>query len=143
MGEENRVARSTDLMKNMSDDSLVKILTQVDLLDVASRLGNGNPANGLDCVMDWSNTLSLGEQQRLAFARILTNRPRLIILDESTSALDVESEEKMYGILKDLGSSVSYVSVGHRPTLLVHHDRRLRLDRSNSTYSLEDIEPNE
>ena len=73
-------------------------------------------------MLDWSNTLSLGEQQRLAFGRLITNRPRLVVLDESTSALDVAAEKNMYSLLKDLsgegGAALTYVLVGHYPTLL-------------------------
>ena len=86
-------------------------------------------------MLDWSNTLSLGEQQRLAFGRLLINRPKLVVLDESTSALDVVAEEKMYKLLMDISSSsdttkgggLTFVSVGHRPTLLAHHDIKLSL----------------
>ena len=85
-------------------------------------------------VADWSNILSLGEQQRLAFARVLVNRPRLVIMDEATSALDVASENKVFALLRNLaeeqrhsGLPMTYVSVGHRPTLLRHHDVKLLL----------------
>ena len=53
-------------------------------------------ASGLDAVRDWSDELSLGEQQRLAFARVLVRRPTLAILDEATSALDLRTEAAMY-----------------------------------------------
>lgn len=70
--------------------------------------------------------LSLGEQQRLAFARILISKPKLVVCDESTSALDSGNETLMYGILAELG--VTCVSVGNRPSLLAFHDRVLRLE---------------
>jgi len=75
--------------------------------------------------VDWSNVLSLGEQQRLAFARVLIHRPKLVIVDEATSAMDVSAEERMYGLMKDM----TYVSVGHRPTLLKYHKKRLQLQK--------------
>eukprot|EP00746_Dinoflagellata_sp_MGD_P134268 gnl/MRDRNA2_/MRDRNA2_68097_c0_seq1.p1 gnl/MRDRNA2_/MRDRNA2_68097_c0~~gnl/MRDRNA2_/MRDRNA2_68097_c0_seq1.p1 ORF type:complete len:102 (+),score=17.24 gnl/MRDRNA2_/MRDRNA2_68097_c0_seq1:117-422(+) len=76
--------------------------------------------------------LSLGEQQRLAFGRLLINRPSLAILDEATSALDVESEAKMYKLLQEMenesNARFTYISVGHRPSLLHYHNLRLRLN---------------
>ena len=117
-----------------TDQELLEILEAVDLTEIASRAGRGDPLSGLDCVMDWSNTLSLGEQQRLSFGRILVNRPRLAILDESTSAMDVAAETKLYNLLKtSLGDSFTYISVGHRPTLLSHHDLRLSLSKAENT----------
>ena len=71
------------------------LLIACDLKELPYRFGNGDPIAGLNTVMDWGNTLSLGEQQRLAFGRVLVNQPKLIILDEATSALDVASEAKM------------------------------------------------
>ena len=102
-------------------------MKRVDLGDLASRVG------GLDAVLDWSNTLSLGEQQRIAFARVLVHRPRLVILDEATSAMDVHGEARLYGLLKTLTPrdggefSTTYISVGHRPSLLAQHDVRLEI----------------
>ena len=115
-----------------SDEDLLNILTSVDLPDLAKRAGDGDPIQGINTVLDWSNTLSLGEQQRLAFGRLLVNRPRLVVMDESTSALDVVAEKKMYTLLKeslvsDTGDPATYVSVGHRPTLLSYHDLKLLL----------------
>ena len=70
--------------------------------------------------------LSLGEQQRLAFARVLVRRPQLVILDEATSALDLPTEALLYEALRRI-EHVTYVSVGHRPSLLRFHESRLRL----------------
>ena len=131
----------------------MKVLDAVCLEELASRVGDGNPVNGLDTVLDWSNTLSLGEQQRLAFGRLLVNRPKLVILDEATSALDLVSEGKMYNLLQDMGRTgttmggvtaapgLTYVSVGHRPSLLAYHDKRLRLG-GGEDYDISDIEEN-
>ena len=123
------------LERDWSDDDLLHVLDSVDLPDLASRSG------GLSAILDWSNTLSLGEQQRLAFGRLVINRPTLVVLDESTSALDVLAEKKMYTLLKDLSTEMNgrltYVSVGHRPTLLAYHD--LKLSVRNGTGAISDI----
>jgi ABC-type uncharacterized transport system fused permease/ATPase subunit len=123
------------LERDWSDDDLLHVLDSVDLPDLASRSG------GLSAILDWSNTLSLGEQQRLAFGRLVINRPTLVVLDESTSALDVLAEKKMYTLLKDLSTEMdgrlTYVSVGHRPTLLAYHD--LKLSVRNGTGAISDI----
>jgi len=82
-----KTTRSHILKKSLSDDELLDILEKVDLGELASRSGDGDPYRGLKAVLDWTNTLSLGEQQRLAFGRVLVNKPRLVISDEATSAL--------------------------------------------------------
>jgi len=86
----------------------------------------------LDMVCDWSDVLSLGEQQRLAFARVLTNQPALALLDESTSALDMDTEAAMYKLLKSV-PGLTYVSVGHRPSLRTFHKHALDLGKPNPT----------
>jgi ABC-type uncharacterized transport system fused permease/ATPase subunit len=105
--------------------TLLDILSRVDLPDLAKRFGDGDPCQGLNAVVDWGNVLSLGEQQRLAFGRILVHDPSLVILDEATSAVDVQAEATLYGLLSDK----TCVSVGHRPTLLRYHDVRLKLHK--------------
>jgi putative ATP-binding cassette transporter len=80
---------------------------------------------GFDAVLDWADVLSLGEQQRLAFARLLVNRPGYAVLDEATSALDVENEANLYAQLQAL--DIHYISVGHRRSILEFHDSVLEL----------------
>lgn len=126
-----------DLAFVQSDEQLIAIMKQVNLLGVAEQAGNGSIAAGLDTVLDWSNRLSLGEQQRLAFGRVLLHRPRLLILDESTSAMDVHAERQMYDLLKEW--KLSYISVGHRPTLVEFHDIRLEV-RGLGDFSIDRIE---
>jgi len=80
----------------------------------------------LEIKQDWPRLLSLGEQQRLAFARLLLTAPCFVVLDEATSALDVTTETHLYGLLRQ--RDITFVSVGHRPTLTAFHDTVLELD---------------
>jgi vitamin B12/bleomycin/antimicrobial peptide transport system ATP-binding/permease protein len=78
-------------------------------------------------VRDWAQVLSVGEQQRIAFARILLNRPKAVFLDESTSAMDEGLELMLYQTIRaELPDSIM-VSVSHRDTVEQYHDRQLRL----------------
>jgi len=115
------------------DESFREIMRKVRLGDLIERMG------GLDATKDWSKTLSLGEQQRLAFARVLYNKPSVVFLDESTSALDLNSEEALYTLLKELG--VTFVSVGHRPSLLRHHTSKITLLGNGKSPLVSDIDP--
>lgn len=76
----------------------------------------------LDEVSDWSHKLSLGEQQRLAFVRLFLLKPKYVLLDEATSAMDEAMEEKMYReLLKDKERTI--LSIGHRSTLDQFHNK--------------------
>jgi putative ATP-binding cassette transporter len=105
--------------KGISNEDVTRALEAVNMGKAAERVG------GLHNKVDFSQIFSLGEQQRLQFARILLNRPRVVILDESTSALDLENEVRVYDLLLQLG--VTVVSVGNRPSLVAFHDRILRM----------------
>lgn len=111
-----------------SDERLCEVLRQVGLSNVLDRLTSAAaPATGaLDTIADWSTMLSLGEQQRLAFARVLLANPAVVLLDESTSALDLENEARLYGLLRASGAAV--VSIAHRTSLLQYHEKVLRLE---------------
>ncbi len=74
---------------------------------------------------NWSQVLSLGEQQRLAFARLLITEPKYAILDEATSALDIHNEANLYQHL--ITTKTTFISVGHRPTLIEYHQFVLEL----------------
>lgn len=99
---------------HLTDHQLHEILQKVNLLDLDRRFG------GFDVEQDWSEVLSLGEQQRLAFARFLVSKPQYVILDEATSALDEHNEASLYNLL--LQSGTTFISVGHRPTLKRFHN---------------------
>ena len=107
----------TDL--NISDAEIYQVLEEVNLPDLAERF------SGLDGIEDWERVFSMGEQQRVAFARLLLTQPRYAILDEATSALDVKNEQNLYKHLQSL--STTYISVGHRPTLLQYHQQVLEV----------------
>ncbi len=102
-----------------SEDHLRSVLAEVNLQSLLERYPD------LDIKQDWPRILSLGEQQRLAFGRLLLNSPRFAVLDEATSALDVKTERKLYGLLKKRDLAV--ISVGHRPTLIEFHSSVLEL----------------
>ena len=106
----------------VEDEQLKQILQQVNLPNLVERFG------GLDAEESWAEVLSLGEQQRVAFARILVNQPRYTILDEATSALDVQNEEYLYQHLQ--ATETTFVSVGHRPTLRNYHQLVLELSEN-------------
>lgn len=105
--------------RDVPDRELRTALEAVNLGDLPERVG------GLEAVLDWADVLSLGEQQRLAFARLVLNQPEFAVLDEATSALDAQNEASLYGMLKATG--VRYISVGHRSSLLDYHSRVLEL----------------
>ena len=84
-------------------------------------------AASLDMVEDWSHVLSLGEQQRIAFARVLLQKPEWLFLDEATSALDEETERALYKLLKERLPKTAIISVGHRSTLNAWHSMKLSL----------------
>ena len=102
-----------------SDEILKSTLELADLKNLTEKL---------DAVDDWSRILSVGEQQRLAFARVLLSKPSYIFLDEATSALDEPRELEMYDLLKKNLPDTTVVSVGHRSTLFQVHDIELILD---------------
>lgn len=117
--------------KDLNDENISEVLKQVNLDEIGSRINNN-----FDKELDWSNILSLGEQQRLAFGRLFIYKPKLAFLDESTSALDEENEKFLYEAILKL--KISYVSVGHRSTLKAFHDYMLIL-KGNSKWELEKI----
>ncbi len=111
----------------VGQDYLKDVLQQVNLGDLVDRVG------GFETELDWADVLSLGEQQRLAFARLLLTKPQYAILDEATSALDLNNEKRLYEQLRQTGTT--FISVGHRPSLLKYHDYVLQLD-TDSTWKL-------
>ena len=103
----------------VDDEALLKILDEVQL----RHLAEGD--SGLDRVQDWEKLLSGGEQQRLAFARLLVHEPRLAILDEATSALDDANQKRLYERLRQRGTTL--VSIAHRAAVAGFHRHVLKL----------------
>ena len=87
----------------------------------------GHLMTRLDDDAEWGKILSPGEQQRIAFARVLLARPAAVFLDESTSALDAGQEFAMYTAVRSALPNVIVVSISHREGLTAHHDRELAL----------------
>ncbi|EFJ13542.1 hypothetical protein SELMODRAFT_424412 [Selaginella moellendorffii] len=119
-----------------SDADLMEVLRRVKLEQLLERSFH------LDANADWSSVLSLGEQQRLAFARLLLSKPKLALLDEATSAIDEATEAYLYRLLLESGTCV--MSVGHRSTLRKFHTHLLFFSpqisgTSISEWSLQDL----
>ena len=114
----------------IGDRELKKALQAVNLKDLLERSG------GFTAEKDWDEVLSLGEQQRLAFARILVNKPQYVVLDEATSALDIDNESNLYKYLLD--NNITFISVGHRPSLVEYHRWVLEM-HSGEQWNLKEI----
>ncbi|PUA20563.1 ABC transporter ATP-binding protein/permease [Glaciimonas sp. PCH181] len=101
-----------------NDDDAADVLRKCQLAHLIPRL---------DDEADWSNILSLGEQQRLAIGRVLLRRPQVLFLDEASSAMDEGMEHAMYQLVRESLPQVILVSVGHRSSLAVFHAQELVL----------------
>jgi putative ATP-binding cassette transporter len=108
------------------DRDLIRVLEQVRLGEMFERVG------GLDATLDWPNVLGTGEQQRLAFARLLLMRPRFVFLDEATTAMDRLVEQELYRSLP--GCVERYVSTGSPIDLGEFHENVLEL-KGDGTWS--------
>jgi putative ATP-binding cassette transporter len=99
-----------------SDDDVVSALTAVGLPRTGDDLQKSD---------NWAQVLSGGEQQRLAFARALLNKPDWLFLDEATAALPEEDQEALYRVLKERLPATTLMSIGHRTSLARFHPRKL------------------
>ena len=109
-----------------ADDQLIaQALGKVNFSEVLDRVDGD-----FDRIVDWTNILSLGEQQRVSFARIFLRKPQLAFLDEATSSLDEDNERELYLRLRELG--ISFVSIGHRSTLKAFHDHLILLKKDGT-----------
>ncbi len=108
-----------DIVKEDKDKVMREILVMCKLAHLTDKL---------HIVADWGHTLSLGEQQRVAFARVLLQKPNWLFLDEATSALDENTEQAMYKMIVSTMSNAAIISVGHRSTLMNYHTAKMELN---------------
>ena len=99
-----------------------------EVADAFRQVGLEHLNDKLDEEAPWDQTLSGGEKQRLAFARILLHSPDIVVLDEATAALDPKSQVKLMELLVDR-QGLTLLSVGHRPELEAFHTRKVELER--------------
>jgi vitamin B12/bleomycin/antimicrobial peptide transport system ATP-binding/permease protein len=119
IGTLRRAATYPDAPESRSVEDVADAFKQVGLEHLTQKLDEDAP---------WDQTLSGGEKQRLAFARILLHKPDIVVLDEATAALDPKSQVKLMQLLVDL-PDITLLSVGHRPELEAFHTRKIELER--------------
>jgi len=100
-----------------------------EIVAALDKVGLGHLGERLDDEAPWDHTLSGGEKQRLAFARLLLNTPDIIVLDEATSALDEKTQDKIMEMMINELPNATIVSVGHRAELEAFHTRKITLEK--------------
>ena len=108
------------------------------LAEVLTAVGLGHWANRLHEEAHWNRMLSLGEQQRLAIARVILQKPDFLFLDEATASLDEAAEASLYRLLHERLKGTTIVSIGHRSTLGAFHRRRFEVARSETASEVRD-----
>jgi putative ATP-binding cassette transporter len=104
--------------ETITDDQIRDVLADVHLPHLVDRLDEDE---------NWSMTLSVGEQQRIAIARALLNKPDWLFMDEATSALDEETERHVYNLVTERLAQSAIVSIAHRSSVAAYHNRRLAI----------------
>ena len=104
-----------------------KVFNRDEMIEVLKQVSLGHLQDRLDQEQDWTRILSLGEQQRLAFARLLLHKPNVAFLDEATASMDEGLEDNMYRLLKERLPNTTVISVGHRSTLQAFHQQQLMI----------------
>jgi vitamin B12/bleomycin/antimicrobial peptide transport system ATP-binding/permease protein len=112
------------------DARIAEVLTVVGLPEWADRL---------DEEAHWNRMLSLGEQQRLAIARVILQEPDFLFLDEATASLDEAAEASLYRLLHERLKGTTIVSIGHRSTLGAFHRRRFEVAPSETVSQVRDV----
>jgi len=120
VGSLKRAATYPEAPDSKSDKNVAEALEAVGLAHLAEKMAEEGP---------WDQTLSGGEKQRLAIARILLHNPDIVVLDEATAALDPKSQDELMALLVDRSPNTTIISVGHRPELEAFHTRKLTLAR--------------
>ena len=118
-GNLRRQLNYPNIERDLPEAEMRAVLDRVNLPGLVERCG------GFDVDFDFEKTLSTGERQRLAFARVLLKQPRYVLLDEATSALDRENESALYRTLAETDATL--ISVSHHPALVQYHSYVLRL----------------
>jgi len=120
IGTLRRAATYPDAAESRSVEEVAEAFRRVGLEHLIDRIDEEAP---------WDQTLSGGEKQRLAFARIFLHKPDIIVLDEATAALDPNSQDELMAHLSERPEETTLVSVGHRPELEAFHSRKITLER--------------
>ena len=120
IGTLRRAATYPDAADSRSVEEVAQAFQRVGLEHLIDRMDEEAP---------WDQTLSGGEKQRLAFARIFLHKPDIIVLDEATAALDPNSQDELMAHLSERPEETTLVSVGHRPELEAFHSRKITLER--------------
>ena len=112
------------------DAQIAEVLTAVGLPQLIGRLGEEQ---------HWNRLLSLGEQQRLAIARVLLQAPDYLFLDEATASLDEPAEAALYRMLQERLKGTTIVSIGHRSTLAAFHNLRIEVTPDHSVSRVREV----
>jgi putative ATP-binding cassette transporter len=112
------------------DARVADALVAIGLPELVGRLGEE---------AHWNRMLSLGEQQRLALARVLLHAPDYLFLDEATASLDEAAEAALYRLLQDRLKGTTVISIGHRSTLGAFHGRRVELVPDAASFRVREV----
>jgi len=127
LGTLHRAATYPDDAESMTTEAVAEAFRHVGLDQLVEHLDDDGP---------WDQTLSGGEKQRLAFARIFLHSPDIIVMDEATAALDPQSQDKLMASLLQHPDQTTLISVGHRLELESYHDRKITLERRRGSTRL-------
>jgi len=109
------------------------------LAEVLTAVGLGEWADRLHEEAHWNRMLSIGEQQRLAVARVILQEPDYLFLDEATASLDEPAEAMLYRLMQERLKGTTIVSIGHRSTLGAFHRRRIAVTPSDAASEVQDV----